>query len=148
MRSRILIAAFILSACLPFAGCRRGERAEQAQGPAPCPSLEGSYFGSDKSEVARGEVARLSLKLPREYVNERLRLERAEGGETAAAPFDLAALQAAANPPQLDGAKFPVWIERDFAEVRPERSAKYTLKAAGPEGCQPIELPATVTVVE
>jgi hypothetical protein len=145
MLNRVKVFIFILPALLLLAGCGRPEP-EAAGG--KCPSLEGSYFDTDKSSVRRGEAARLSLKLPREYVNEKLRVEQAEGGETSNLPFDLGALREAVNPPALQGAKFPVWIERGIADVRPERTTKYVLKAEGPKGCQALELPATVTVVE
>jgi hypothetical protein len=145
-----LIALVILAAAVALAACRRDEpRAERAATAAgQCPSVEGSYFGSDKSSVTKGEAARLSLKLPREYVNAQLRVEQAGGGETSTVPFDLAALQEAVNPPALEGAKFPVWIERGIADVRPERTTKYVLKAEGPKGCQPLSLPAPVYVIE
>lgn len=145
MLNSVKVITFILSALLLLAGCGRSEP-EAASG--QCPSLEGSYFGSDKSSVTKGEAVRLSLKLPREYVNERLRVEKAEGDEISNLTFDLRALQEGAGHAALEGAKFPVWIERGLADVRPERATKYVLKAEGPKGCQALELPATVTVVE
>ncbi|HEY0174443.1 MAG TPA: hypothetical protein VGB98_25730 [Pyrinomonadaceae bacterium] len=149
LRTTALAFILLLAAVSPLAGCRREQPSPAPEAAAgSCPKLEGAYFGSDKSSGTRGEAARISLKLPREYVNERLRVEQAGGGGTSNLPFDLGALQEAVTPPALQGAKFPVWIERGIADVRPEQTTKYVLKAEGPKGCQPLELPATVYIIE
>lgn len=104
----------------PGAGNQRGQ----------CPKLDGSYINVDKSTIKQGEAVYVYWKIPRAYAKnvkiEGLYREQASDISSAAD------------------------IEEDYFQgklpAKPERSTKLVLKAIGPEGCQPLELPASVAV--
>lgn len=113
---------------------------QEATAQGECPKLEGSFLGVDKANIQKGEAVRLSYKLPREYVAG-LRIE----GVNYPTPPEISSFKAEASSLPLTAPEPPPFYE-GTNEVKPERTITYVLKAAGPKGCQPLELPARVEV--
>lgn len=133
---RICAAALLLSLAAAALSCRRDSPAPQPGGgpPGQCPKVEGSFFGASKSEVTRGEAVELLYKVPSAYAPS-LRVEGA--GLPPTTP---------SQPAQASDAE--PFVEGVFRDVRPEKTGRIVLRADGPAGCPPLELPATVTVKE
>lgn len=117
---------------------RQEQPATTAEG--RCPKLEGSYFGMDKAKIKKGEAVTLSYKLPRAYAAG-LRIE----GVNYPPPPEISSFKAGASASPLTPPEPPPFYE-GTNEVKPERTTTFVLKAAGPDGCAPLELPATVEV--
>jgi hypothetical protein len=138
----VFIAGVVLP--LAFVACRgtseqtRPRATESATG--VCPKLEGSYFGANKSAIRRGEVVTLSWQIPREYG----RGMEIEGLPPTEPPTIRSFTAEASNAP------LPAEPWSEFATGRllakPDRTLTFRLKATGPAGCAPLELPATVKV--
>ena len=128
-------------------GCNRtpapepAREARESPHTGKCPKIEGSYFSTDKSEITKGESIELRWKVPYEY----MRGLRIEGMETGSAPLIENFKSSSSNSP-IKPMEPPQFYEETVPNVKPEQTTTYILKAPGPEGCTPLELPATVTV--
>lgn len=140
------VAAVVLAAAAFLMWPRRGapqhDEAQAALRPGRCPKLDGSYFSADKSQITKGESVELRYKVPGVY---------APGvdivGVVYPPPPTISTFTAGASAsPLVTPTPLPEWYEERVPGVRPEKTITYTLKARGPEGCQPLELPATVRV--
>jgi hypothetical protein len=145
----ILLAAAVL--CLALAACAKTEQPgyspaaanTQAKQPGQCPKVEGAFFGSDKSQISRGESVTLSYKVPWAYGPD----VRIEGeGMPVVKPPEISSFKAGPSNSPLTAPTPPGWDENQVEGVKPEKTTKYVLRAKGPEGCPPLELPATVEV--
>ena len=134
----------LLTILSPLAACRGDQQPRPAAETAArkCPNVEGSYFGSDKSSISRGEAVMLSWKIPREY-GAGMKIEGLTPGE----PPTISSFTAGPSNSPLE-VPTPTEFDTGTLPAKPERTQTFTLKASGPEGCATLELPATVEVVE
>lgn len=133
--TRYILCAFILLMFVAVVACRREQPTQKAAATAQgkCPKLEGSYFGADKAKIKKGEAVNLSWKVPFAYHQS----AHVEGLEGMASSVTMQGYNADQPPP---------FMEASAKGVTPEKTTKFILKANGPEGCPPLELPAMVEV--
>lgn len=141
-----LVCAALMICAVAATGCRSQQQSSQQNNQQPvaaqaargeCPKLEGSYFGSDKSTIKKGERVSLSYKIPREYASTMM-----IAGLPAGAPPSIKSFTVEPSNGPLD---IPEFAEGSYS-AQPDKTQLYTLKATGPRGCQPLVLPALVNV--
>ena len=140
--ARFILFTFIILAGVVHAACRRGEEPKPAQTgqTAACPKLDGAYFTADKSTISPGDVVNLEWRIPPEYE----RTMEIAGLPAGEAPT-IESFKAGPSSPPLPSPERPAFYTGRLP-AKPVKTQAYTLKAAGPPGCQPLELPLTVTV--
>jgi hypothetical protein len=145
---KIFIGALALTVMLSLSACRSDaptpEQNSAATAEGTCPKLEGAFFGVDKATIKKGEAVTLRYRVPHEYAF----TMKIEGVEYPP-PSEIASFTAEPSNSPLATPRAtapPTWYNGTIENVRPEKTKTYILKVPGREGCQSLELPATVKV--
>lgn len=128
------LLSLIIVAVAAGGACRREQPQAKSARPAAggCPKTEGSYLGADKAEAAKGEAFTLTWKLPTAY-HEASKIEGLNSSTSVSAAYD-------------NTAETPFVVSK-VEGATAEETTRFVLKAA-PQGCQPLELTATVYIIE